>query len=117
MFVRTMLALSLSCIFACSAFAASAAEQPLNPKAITNAAVQDPIDPLAVDSASAAPAQITAQEQQDLNQASKTLNDLQKTEDQTAPVGASPSASTPAAPSSAPAAKDTWTLDGINNAQ
>ncbi len=118
MFVRTMLALSLSCIFAGSAFAASTAEQPLNPKAITNAAVQDPIDPLAVNSASsAAPAQITAQEQQDLNQASKTLNDLQKTEDQTAPVGASPSASTPAAPSSAPAAKASWTLDGINNAQ
>lgn len=118
MFVRTMLALSLSCIFAGSAFAASAAEQPLNPKAITNAAVQDPIDPLAVNSASsAAPTQITAQEQQDLNQASQTLNDLQKTEDQTAPVGASPSASTPAAPSSAPAAKASWTLDGINNAQ
>lgn len=118
MFVRTMLALSLSCIFAGSAFAASTAEQPLNPKAITNAAVQDPIDPLAVNSASsAAPAQITAQEQQDLNQASQTLNDLQKTEDQTAPVGASPSASTPAAPSSAPAAKASWTLDGINNAQ
>ena len=117
MFVRTMLALSLSCIFAGTAFAASAAEQPLNPKAIKNAAVQDPIDPLAVDSASAAPAQITAQEQQDLNQASKTLNDLQKTEDQTAPVGASPTASTPAAPSSAPAAKASWTLDGINNAQ
>jgi len=112
-----MLALSLSCIFAGTAFAASAAEQPLNPKAIKNAAVQDPIDPLAVDSASAAPAQITAQEQQDLNQASKTLNDLQKTEDQTAPVGASPTASTPAAPSSAPAAKASWTLDGINNAQ
>lgn len=117
MFVRTMLALSLSCIFAGTAFAASAAEQPLNPKAIKNAAVQDPIDPLAVDSASAAPAQITAQEQQDLNQASKTLNDLQKTEDQTAPVGASPTTSTPAAPSSAPAAKASWTLDGINNAQ
>ncbi|AYA02384.1 murein L,D-transpeptidase [Acinetobacter sp. WCHAc010034] len=118
MFVRTMLALSLSCIFAGSAFAASTAEQPLNPKAITNAAVQDPIDPLAVNSASsAAPTQITAQEQQDLNQASQTLNDLQKTEDQTAPVGASPSASTPAAPSSAPAAKASWTLDGINNAQ
>lgn len=117
MFVRTMLALSLSCIFAGTAFAASAAEQPLNPKAIKNAAVQDPIDPLAVDSASAAPAQITAQEQQDLNQASKTLNDLQKTEDQTAPVGAPPTASTPAAPSSAPAAKASWTLDGINNAQ
>ena len=119
MFVRTMLALSLSCIFAGTTFAASTAEQPLKPQAITNVAVQDPIDPLAADSASSASSQITSQEQQDLNKASQTLNDLQKTEDQNAPVGTSPTAPTPktVTPSSSSAAKVAWTLDGINNAQ
>ncbi len=122
MFVRTMLALSLSCIFAGTAFAASTAEQPLNPKVINDVAVQDPIDPLAADSASAATTQISSQEQQDLNKASQTLNDLQKTEDQTAEVGASPTAPAPkTAPKtsagSASAAKASWTLDGMNNAQ
>ena len=73
MFVRTMLALSLSCIFAGTAIAASTAEQPLTPTKVTNVAIQDPIDPLATE-ASAATSQISAQEQEDLNQASQTLH-------------------------------------------
>ncbi len=56
MFVRTMLAMSLSCIFAGTAIAASTTEQPLTPKKITDASVQDPIDPLATDVASASTA-------------------------------------------------------------
>ena len=71
MFVRTILTLSLSCIFAGTALAASTAEQPLNPKVLTDVAVQDPIDPLAADAASSpvanTSAKITAQEQKDLN--------------------------------------------------
>jgi len=38
-----MLAMSLSCIIAGTAFAAATSEQPLNPKVITDVAVQDPI--------------------------------------------------------------------------
>ena len=76
MFVRTLLAMSLSCIFAGTAFAASTAEQPLNPQKIADTAVQDPIDPLATEAASSAQStetHITQQEQRDLNKASKTL--------------------------------------------
>ncbi|MDN5513096.1 L,D-transpeptidase [Acinetobacter sp.] len=121
MFVRTLLAMSLSCIFAGTAFAASTAEQPLNPKKLTNVAVQDPIDPLATEAASSAQStvntQITPQEQKDLNKASQTLQDLQNTEDETAPIGAAPTTKTAALPSNAgAAAKASWTLDGLNNA-
>ena len=132
MFVRTILAMSLSCIFAGTAFAtATTAEQPLNPKVVANTAVEDPINPLAIGSASSAQdvnadAQITPQEQQDLNKASQTLQNLQQTEDNTADIGAAP-ASAPIATSSttassttttatSPAAKASWTLDGLNNA-
>ncbi len=75
MFVRTILAMSLGCLFAGTAFAtATTAEQPLKPKVVTNTAVEDPINPLAVGAASSAQdAQITPQEQQDLNKASQTL--------------------------------------------
>ena len=48
MFVRSLLAMSLSCIIANVAFAAPTTEQPLNPKKIS-APVQDPIDPLAIE--------------------------------------------------------------------
>ena len=121
MFVRTLLAMSLSCIFAGTAFAASTAEQPLNPKKLTNVAVQDPIDPLATEAASSAQStvntQITPQEQKDLNKASQTLQDLQNTEDETAPIGAAPTTKTATLPSNAgAAAKASWTLDGLNNA-
>lgn len=97
MFVRSLLAMSLSCIIANVAFAASTTEQPLNPKKVS-APVEDPIDPLAVEAASTvqaqAPTQITAQEQNDLNRASTTLQNLQKTEDPNAVSGIA--ASTPA---------------------
>ncbi|TCB71672.1 murein L,D-transpeptidase [Acinetobacter sp. ANC 4216] len=123
MYVRTLLAMSLSCIFAGTAFAASTAEQPLNPKKMTNIAVQDPIDPLATDAASGAAStantQITPQEQNDLNKASETLQDLQNTEDENAAIGAAPTTktlSTPTGTTSA-AAKASWTLQGLNNAE
>lgn len=119
MFVRTLLAMSLSCIIAGTAFAAPIAEQPLNPKKIADTAVQDPIDPLATNAASSAQStaetQITQQEQQDLNKASKTLQDLEKSEDDTAAIGAAPTTST-ATTSSSIATKASWTLDGLNNA-
>ena len=119
MFVRSLLAMSLSCIIAGTAFAAPIAEQPLNPKKIADTAVQDPIDPLATNAASSAQStaetQITQQEQQDLNKASKTLQDLEKSEDDTAAIGAAPTTST-ATTSSSVATKASWTLDGLNNA-
>ncbi len=50
MFVRSLLALSLSCIISGTVFAASTVEQPLHPKVVRSTdLVQDPIDPLAVD--------------------------------------------------------------------
>lgn len=122
MFVRTLLAMSLSCILAGTAFAASTAEQPLNPKKIADTAVQDPIDPLATEPASSAQStetDITQQEQQDLNKASKTLEDLTETEDDTAAIGVAPTTKTPTTTtsSSAAATKASWTLDGLNNAE
>ncbi len=122
MFVRTLLAMSLSCILAGTAFAASTAEQPLNPKKIADTAVQDPIDPLATEPASSAQStetHITQQEQRDLNKASKTLEDLKETEDDTAAIGVAPTTKTPTTTtsSSAAAAKASWTLDGLNNAE
>ncbi|EOQ64878.1 hypothetical protein F935_00530 [Acinetobacter calcoaceticus ANC 3811] len=124
MFVRSLLAMSLSCIIANVAFAASTTEQPLNPKKVS-APVEDPIDPLAVDAASTVKAQastqITAQEQNDLNRASTTLQNLQKTEDPNAESGIA--ASTPAvakstAASTAPATTAaSWTLDSLNSAE
>lgn len=115
MFVRTMLAVSLGCIFAGTVFAASTAEQPLNPQVVTDVAVQDPIDPLAPEaSAAQAETRISAQEQQDLKKASEALDVLQDTEDQTANIGAAPT--TTKAPTNSAAAKASWTLDGLNNA-
>ncbi len=122
MYVRTLLAMSLSCIFAGTAFAASTAEQPLNPKKIANVTVQDPIDPLATDAASGAAStantQITPQEQRDLNKASETLQNLQNTEDDSAAIGAAPTTKTlsPSKSSNPAAVKASWTLDGLNNA-
>jgi len=110
-----MLAVSLGCIFAGTVFAASTAEQPLNPQVVTDVAVQDPIDPLATEaSAAQAETRISAQEQQDLKKASEALDVLQDTEDQTANIGAAPT--TTKAPTNSAAAKASWTLDGLNNA-
>ena len=125
MFVRTLLAMSLSCIFAGTAFAASTAEQPLNLTKITDTAVQDPIDPLATEAASSAKttgkSQITQQEQQDLNKASKTLQDLENAEDNSAAIGTASTSATPTTTAvkstNTVAAKAAWTLDGINNAE
>ncbi|AUX89973.1 L,D-transpeptidase family protein [Acinetobacter sp. ACNIH1] len=115
MFVRTMLAVSLGCIFAGTVFAASTAEQPLNPQVVTDVAVQDPIDPLATEaSAAQAETRISAQEQQDLKKASEALDVLQNTEDQTADIGAASTKTK--APTNSAAAKASWTLDGLNNA-
>lgn len=135
MFVRSILALSLSCILTGTAFAApTTAEQPLKPSKVSSA-VEDPIDPLAVDSsaastvntASASEAQISQQELNDLDQAATTLQNLEKTEDKTADTAVAPSAkttesntsettATPKSPSTN-TAKASWTLDGINNAE
>ena len=115
MFVRTLLAMSLSCIFAGTAFATTHSGQ-----TITDIAVEDPINPLAVSTQKAASevqvpakaaseAQITEQEQQDLNQASATLNNLQTKEDKTADIGSAPTVQV-----ETPASKGTWTLDGLN---
>jgi len=110
-----MLAVSLGCIFAGTVFAASTAEQPLNPQVVTDVAVQDPIDPLATEaSAAQAETRISAQEQQDLKKASETLDVLQDTEDQTADIGAASTKTK--APTNSAAAKASWTLDGLNNA-
>lgn len=122
MFVRTVLAMSLSCMFAGTALAATTAEQPLNPQLISDTAVEDPIDPLATDaSAAVAPSeaemQITQQEEQDLNKASATLEDLQNAEDTQADIGSAPTTAAPATTSASTApAKASWTLDGLNNA-
>lgn len=118
MFVRTMLAMSLSCIIAGTAFAASATEQPLNPKKVAiDVTVQDPIDPLATEASAAKSTDtpISAREQSDLTQASETLDGLQAAEDQNADIGAAPTAA--AKSTSAHANKASWTLDGLNNAE
>ncbi|NHC02538.1 murein L,D-transpeptidase [Acinetobacter sp. 187] len=126
MFVRSILALSLSCIFAGTALAATtSSEQPLSPTKVSQkSVVQDPIDPLAVDSpASSAAAsrsdeaKISVQEQKDLNQAASTLQNLEQTEDASADIGSAPASSAvTTSASNAPAAKASWTLDGLNNA-
>ncbi len=122
MFVRSILALSLSCILAGTAFAAPASGQASTSKKVASAPVQDPIDPLAIDS-SAPETQISPQEQQDLNQASNTLQNLDKNEDKKADIAAAPTSApeTSTKPvtnqSTSPAAKASWTLDGMNNAQ
>ena len=119
MFVRSILALSLSCILAGTAFAAATAEQPLKPKKVFSGPVEDPIDPLAIDtSASSVETQISQQEQQELNKAADTLQNLEKAEAKNSDTAISPNSATPAKTASNPnAPKASWTLDGINNAQ
>lgn len=127
MFVRSILALSLSCILSGTAFAAkTTAEQPLSPTKVSQKAVQDPIDPLAIDSSASSvasnqtgEASISQQEQKDLNQAASTLQNLESTEDVTADIGSEPSsapATTASTTSSNKNVKASWTLDGLNNA-
>ena len=120
MFVRSILALSLSCLLTGTAIAASTAEQPLTPKKVA-APVEDPIDPLAIESASSSvDTQISQQEQQDLNTAADTLQNLEKTESKNSETAQPPTATTTTATTKAAtnpnAPKASWTLDGINNA-
>lgn len=140
MFVRTILAVSLSCIFAGTAFAAATAEQPLNPQ-IVKATKTNVVNDTAV--VVDTPTTLTQQEQQDLTQAAQTLDALQDAEDlvptsasmpraasealspiaqsaasepsvaQTSPSEASP---TPETKTTAPV-KASWTLDGLNKAE
>ena len=91
MFVRTLLATSLSCILTGTAFAGTTAEQPLNPIQIKSPVNTAPASEVNVNTT------LTAQEQQDLNAASKTLENLQKTEDQTAAEGQTQVTSEPVA--------------------
>ena len=129
MFVRSLLALSLTCIMTGTAFAAPTAEQPLNPKVIHTESVQDPIDPLAIErkplsqntasasnpASSSAPVvnstaasspvadqtQVTAQEEHDLNQASVTLQNLENSETKNADTGIAPTPAQKAAATTA----------------
>lgn len=146
MFVRSLLALSLTCIMTGTAFAAPTAEQPLNPKVIRTQSVQDPIDPLAIERkplsqssssasspvsspaanvaaasspASSDQAQVSVQEENDLNQASATLQKLESSETKNADTGIAPTPAQKAAATTASksqAGKASWTLDGLNHA-
>lgn len=141
MFIRSILALSLSCIISGTSFAASnTTEQPLNPKKVPVNVVEDPIDPLAVDSIASSnvtdtantenfnanEVQLSQQEQKDLNQAANTLQNLENSEEKSADVVVTAPATTskvapPQSNTSVAAAeaapKASWTVDGINNAE
>ena len=113
MFVRSLLAVSLSSILINVALAAPTTEQPLNPKKISTS-VEDPIDPLAIDVASSSSAvaqaasepqadtQAAASEPQPNNAASTVSQNLEK-----APDSAATSKSVPTG----------WNLDSLNNAE
>ena len=109
MFVRSLLAVSLSSILINVALAAPTTEQPLNPKKISTS-VEDPIDPLAIDVApsssavaqAASEAQAAASEPQPNNAASTVSQNLEKAPDSAA---TSKSVST------------SWNLDSLNNAE
>ena len=113
MFVRSILALSLSCALTTSVLAAPQASD----KSRSSTSVEDPIDPLAIDTASdVANSTITPQEQKDLNQAATTLQKLEKSENLKADIAQAPS-TTNTTNTANNATKATWTLDGINNAE
>lgn len=133
MFVRSLLAMSLSYLMLNTAFAASNAEQPLTPKKVASAAtIQDPINPLALDTkaasevmgnehtasnvvntaasdvsstTAASEVQISQQEQKNLNQVTKTVKTIDQGSEKTA------------APTKNNAARNAWTLDNLNNIQ
>ncbi len=102
MFVRSLLAMSLSCIIANVAFAAPITEQPLNPKKIA-ANVQDPIDPLAIDQMASSDVSQSASQPQMNTGAASVAQNIEKTTD--------------TATTTAPEAKVSWTLDSLNNAE
>ncbi len=111
MFVRSLLAMSLSCILANVAFATPTTEQPLNPKKIS-APVQDPIDPLSIErsaassvmaqSASSVAVQAASEPQVNTGAASAVSQKLENAPDTTT--------------TTAPAVKVSWTLDSLNTA-
>ncbi|WP_332606006.1 L,D-transpeptidase family protein [Acinetobacter sp. ESBL14] len=112
MFVRSLLAMSLSCILANVAFAAPTTEQPLNPKQISGS-VQDPIDPLAIEHtassvvanpASSVAAPAASEPQINTGAASVVSQKLESTPDTTTTTAA-------------PTTKISWTLDSMNNAE
>lgn len=103
MFVRSLLAMSLSCILTQVVFAAPTTEQPLTPKKIS-APAQDPIDPLAVDrETSGVEADTAAQAQVGTTAASTVSQNLDKTPDTVA--------------NERPAVPAVWTLDALNVAE
>ena len=102
MFVRSLLAMSLSCIIANVAFAAPITEQPLNPKKIA-ANVQDPIDPLTIDQMASSDVSQSASQPQMNTGAASVAENIEKTTD--------------TATTTAPEAKVSWTLDSLNNAE
>ncbi|ENV46609.1 hypothetical protein P255_00753 [Acinetobacter brisouii CIP 110357] len=127
MFVRSLLAMSLSYLMLNTAFAAPNAEQPLNPKKVASTTtIQDPINPLALDTKAASevmegrsPAasevasvtaasevQITQQEQNNLNQVTKTVKTIDQSSEKTTATSTKNNA-----------AKHAWTLDNLNNIQ
>lgn len=147
MFVRSLLTVSLSCILTNIAFATTPVENSSTPASTVQ--VQDPIDPLAIDtqatindpasapqtstpskdqtainSPASAPQTstssstkaatsgngiISTKDAKDLQQASNTLNNLQKTENSNAAIGTSAEGSKPV--------KIDWNLDTLNNAE
>ncbi len=112
MFVRTVLAMSLSCLLAGTAIAAATTEQPLKTK-VVSPAVLDPIDPLAVSTPDTTA--MSQQELKDLKSASQTLDELKKAEQSNAAIGTE-TTTTAVAPTS-PAATASWSLDGLNTAE
>jgi lipoprotein-anchoring transpeptidase ErfK/SrfK len=101
MFVRSLLAMSLSCIIANVAFAAPITEQPLNPKKIA-ANVQDPIDPLAIDQMASSDVSQSASQPQMNTGAASVAENIENTTDTA---------------TTAPEVKVSWTLDSLNNAE
>jgi len=108
MFVRSLLAVSLSCLMLNTASAASEVQQSV---------VEDPINPLVLDNkaaseimeASASDVQMTPQEQKDFNQVTKTVEAIDETSEKK-----SESPSTPVAKGTK-AEKTAWTLENLNS--
>lgn len=114
MFVRSILALSLSCAFTTSVLAAPQAAD----KSKISTTIEDPIDPLAIDTASnVSNMAITPQEQKDLNQAANTLQKLEKSENLKADIAQAPNTTTNTLTTNSAVSKASWTLEGINNAE
>ncbi|QER40042.1 murein L,D-transpeptidase [Acinetobacter suaedae] len=125
MFVRSLLAMSLSCILANVAFAAPTTEQPLKPQKIS--AVQDPIDPLAIDyaasSSSAVSSAAASEPQLSPNPAANVAQKIENTPE--TPVTAAPAreatldttTTATKTPSQAPEVPASWTMDAINSAE